>query len=232
MSILDQHAPTKRRTITLRPAAPWYTNDIKVEKTKRRRLERQWRKTRLTIHRQLYVEQCTLVNNLICESKLKFYSSVIEQNSSNQTVLFNTVDKLLNLSGPRKLPSYTDATVLANSFADFFVQKVQDIRNGLQQPVNHNNLNDLCEAINSNPQDVLLSFTPTSTTELSKLIGKVYKKSCNLDPIPGKIMKNCIDILLPAIVSIINLSLDEGIVPVKFKEAVVTPKLKKTIVGP
>lgn len=62
MSILDQHAPTKRRTITLRPAAPWYTNDIKVEKTKRRRLERQWRKTRLTIHRQLYGEQCSLVS--------------------------------------------------------------------------------------------------------------------------------------------------------------------------
>ncbi|RUA04366.1 MAG: hypothetical protein DSY43_06485 [Gammaproteobacteria bacterium] len=43
-TLLDQHAPIKRRTITLRPAAPWYTDNIKTEKTKRRRLECQWRK--------------------------------------------------------------------------------------------------------------------------------------------------------------------------------------------
>ena len=28
--LLDKHAPLKTRFITLRPAAPWYTDDIKI----------------------------------------------------------------------------------------------------------------------------------------------------------------------------------------------------------
>ena len=57
-----------------------YTEKIKAEKTKRRRIERQWRKIRSTISRQLNVNQCYLVNYLIYESKMTFYSSVIGEN--------------------------------------------------------------------------------------------------------------------------------------------------------
>ena len=35
---MDQHSPLKERVFTLRPAAPWYTERIKTEKTIRRRL--------------------------------------------------------------------------------------------------------------------------------------------------------------------------------------------------
>ena len=39
-SILDIHAPVKTKTITLRPAAPWYSEEINNLKKDRRRLER------------------------------------------------------------------------------------------------------------------------------------------------------------------------------------------------
>jgi hypothetical protein len=55
-SVLDHHAPSKERIITLRPSSPWYTAEIKAEKIKRRRLERSWRKSHLTIDSQLYVD--------------------------------------------------------------------------------------------------------------------------------------------------------------------------------
>ena len=38
-TILNKHAPVRRRVITIRPAAPWYTEEIKGEKRIRRRLE-------------------------------------------------------------------------------------------------------------------------------------------------------------------------------------------------
>ena len=44
-SLLDTHAPTKKRTIILRPHAPWYNDSIDVEKKKRRKLEQQWCKS-------------------------------------------------------------------------------------------------------------------------------------------------------------------------------------------
>ena len=128
--LLEQHAPLKRRVITLRPAAPWYNEEITSQKTERRRLERKWRKTRTTVARQMYVDQCNLVNRPISESKMKFYSSVIEGNSSNQFELFRAVEKMLNLKAPPELPSHDCATDLANRFADFFTEKVQAIRNG------------------------------------------------------------------------------------------------------
>ena len=46
-SILDIHAPVKTKTVTLRPAAPWYSEEINNLKKHRRRLERRWRRTKL-----------------------------------------------------------------------------------------------------------------------------------------------------------------------------------------
>ena len=34
LSILDFHAPLSTRTFTVRPAAPWYSNEVKIEKRK------------------------------------------------------------------------------------------------------------------------------------------------------------------------------------------------------
>ena len=48
-----------------------------------------------------------------------------------------------------------------------------------------------------------------------------------LDPLPGKLMKDCSDTLLPVIVRTVNLSFEEAVVPAKFKQGVLTPKLKK-----
>ena len=56
--LLDKHAPVKKRVLNLRPNAAWYSDDIKQEKAKRRKLERRWRATGLTIDRQIYIEQC------------------------------------------------------------------------------------------------------------------------------------------------------------------------------
>ena len=91
--LLEQHAPIKRRVITLRPAAPWYNEEITSQKAERRRLERKWRKTRTTAARQIYVDQRNRVNCVIYESKMRYYSSVIEGNSSNPFELFRAVER-------------------------------------------------------------------------------------------------------------------------------------------
>ena len=51
-------------------------------------------------------------------------------------------------------------------------------------------------------------------------------KSCDLDPLPTGLVKDCIDILVTPIVSIVNLSLSEGCFPSHFKSTVVSPLLK------
>ena len=52
-------------------------------------------------------------------------------------------------------------------------------------------------------------------------------ESCLLDPVPTFLLKDYVEILLPSITKLVNLSLAEGVFPQKFKKAVVTPRLRK-----
>ena len=95
-SLLDTHAPTKKRTIILRPHAPWYKDSIHVEKKKRRKLERRWGKSGLFIDWELYITQCGVTNDMIKNAKFNHYSSIITENKGNQKVFFKTTDQLLH----------------------------------------------------------------------------------------------------------------------------------------
>ena len=55
--LLQEHAPVKKRVATIRPAAPWYDDQIRAQKAKRRRLERIWCKTNLRL-----IGKCSLSN--------------------------------------------------------------------------------------------------------------------------------------------------------------------------
>ena len=118
--LLKTHAPEKRRIITLMPHAPWYNDSINVEKRKCRKLERQWQTTRLCIDRELYMSQCTLVNQMIKDAKSDYYSKIITAKRSNQRVLFNTVDRLLHRRTEQRYPAAVSKDQLVNDYVAFF----------------------------------------------------------------------------------------------------------------
>ena len=130
-SLLDFYAPLKRRTVTLRPRDPQYKPEVAVQKNIRRRLERKRRSTRLLCDREQYVHQCNVVNNLIESLKSTYYTDIINEHSSDQRILFKTVEKLLQKSTNKRYPPSFDDTALANSFADFFTSKIDKIHHGL-----------------------------------------------------------------------------------------------------
>ena len=74
----------------------------------------------------------------------------------------------------------------------------------------------------------LSNFKPGTSIDIYKIIIGSPSKSCQLDPIPNYLLKECIDLLLPVITNITNLSLLSGIVPHAFKSAVITPLIRKT----
>lgn len=130
---LDKHAPLKKRVVTIRSAASWYTDEVTQEKRKHRCLERKWRKTRLVADRQNYLLQCNVVNNLIISLKSSHYSTVINESSSDQNILFKTMNKLLQKSAEKSYPPSSDATSLVSLFADFFVNKIDNINSKLEE---------------------------------------------------------------------------------------------------
>jgi len=128
-STLDVYAPERTREVVLRPCAPWYSTDISVQKNIRRKLERNWRRTRLPADRERYAFQNSVVNDVIASAKHTFYSSVIQENSGNSGLLFKTIEKLLHSNPVQRYPSGTNNCSLSESFVEYFSDKIVKIRN-------------------------------------------------------------------------------------------------------
>ena len=74
---------------------------------------------------------------------------------------------------------------------------------------------------------VLQNLTWVPADKVRRLVLRAICMSSDLDPIPTSLVKDCIDILITPITSIINLSLTEGSFPSHVKSAHVSPLLKK-----
>ena len=66
-----------------------------------------------------------------------------------------------------------------------------------------------------------------SEREVESFVDTIGKKSCDLDPIPESILKECKTTLLPVLTNIVNVSLQSASMPAALKEAMIKPKLKK-----
>jgi hypothetical protein len=187
-SVLDQYAPCKEWVITVRPSSPWYTDEVKVDKVKRRHLERNWRKSRLM------VDRCNLVQDLIKKAKNELYSNNISENQSNQRVLFSTFQKWTNMKVEQHFPSSNSSDGLANSFADFFESKISTIQAGFDSSSENVSFSD-----NSTLCHFLSFFEEISSECLSKIIAPLVLKSSELDPVPGLFLKRCFQHLLPMV---------------------------------
>ena len=217
--VLDKHAPLRHRRITDRPSAPWLTVQIKEAKQQRRRAERRWRNSGLSVRRQIFIHHREKVKKLFLRAKKNYVCNKIESSSSCKD-LFHITDQLSGKKKDNTLPSSIPPVDLPNTFGDFFSTKIRRLR-------------DEPDATSGQP-DFLVFCGPTLETfslvtgqQVKNIILKAPKKSCMLDPVPTYLVHECLDDLIPAITAIINESLVSGIVPPPFKQAIVLPLLKK-----
>ena len=94
-------------------------------------LERKWRSTRSQSDRQHYVNPCGVVIHLIGSLKSEHYTNIVNQHLSDQKVPFKTVNKLLQKSPVRRYSASHNNTILANSCADYFTEKIEKIHESL-----------------------------------------------------------------------------------------------------
>ena len=79
--------------------------------------------------------------------------------------------------------------------------------------------------------NTLQCFTPTTTREIRTIILKCPNKTYGLDHFPIRLLKRCIDQLIHPIITIINMLMQDGVVPDEFKQALVNPLIKKRNLG-
>jgi hypothetical protein len=191
------------------------------------RLKNDGKKTKLTVHYELYVEAREHVNNLIDQAKSLHFKTKIEE-AGDQKNLFKVVEGLLHHKSASRLPSCDADLELANKFNDFFASKVTKLRDNLPNAVPENNQSkDSASDITIIHE--LTELRPATEEEVEKVVKGSKTKSCSLDPIPTQLLKDCLEALLPTITKLVNLSLELSTMPVNLKKALVTPLLKKAL---
>ena len=140
----------------------------------------------------------------------------------DQKKLFQLTKSLLQETSETPLPPHHSHGELANNFTDFFMSKISKICDQFTNSDNKES-ND----IHFSGESFFQCFCSLSEDDVLELLKKARTKSSDLDPIPTYLLKRCSDALAPAITRIINASLSRGEVPPNFKEAIVTPLLKK-----
>ena len=91
LSVLDSVAPLKTKKKCTSRTSPWLRKkNVSETKRKCRAAETKWRKTKITIHYNIYKDTLTTYNKTIR------LAIIISENARNSRVLFSTIDQLLN----------------------------------------------------------------------------------------------------------------------------------------
>ena len=189
-------------------------------KRERRQAERKWRNTKLIIFKDLYRQAKHKVSKLVHTAKCKFYTERIALASSSKE-LHQIVNTLSNRHPPKILPTIYPSADLPSIFIKHFTNKVEKLRANIASEHVTSTL------VTGKTAATFSSFEKVSQLTVKECILNSAPKSCELDPIPSKLLIECIDSILPSLIDLFNSSLASGIFPQCFKSALVTPILKK-----
>ena len=214
-SIVDQHAPLHRRSQSRRVKPGWMDQEYVRARALRKRLQRRADKTEYNIQNRLCQR--------MMHSKREAYNSALTRTlEGNQEKFYSVLNKLtgkgLNKSN---FPSYDNPTSLANSFNHYFIEKVQGIRESLSV----SSSNATSQTTIPTPGRVLDCFRPTDLDELLNIIKEHGVKTNPDDPLPDFLIQKYLDVLLPYLVLLVNLSLSTASCD-GLTEAYVVPILK------
>ena len=172
----------------LHPDKGFVNSDILSAKRLKRKCERAWRSNNSAVNRSRYRAAVNRYNFLLEQSRRRHYSTVIAENNGNRKALWNTFKKILHKSSTIILPDHISPIDLANTFGHFFSDKIAKIRVALKSSVPVS-----LTRPNSN-STALSSFEPVSEGDILKILKSSTTKSCDLDPIPTALVKECADI--------------------------------------
>ena len=160
------------------------------------------------------------------KAKTDFYSSAVDQCSSNMKALYRLINKLLHRKGDPIIlfPLLHLMKILAESFSSYFFDKILRIRNDLERYVRQSADN---HDSTSSGESHLRYFSPVSIEEVRKLIMDSPSKLCDLDPLPTWLLKAHVDAFAPFYTKLINKMFQVGCFPDNLKHAIIKPLLKK-----
>ena len=173
----------------------------------------------LSIFKDLYVQTKHKLSKLVHTAKCKFYTERIALASSSKE-LHQIVNTLSNRHPPQILPTIYPSADLPSIFIKHFTNKLDKLRANIASEHVTSTL------VTGTIAATFYTFEKVSQLTVKECILNSAAKSCELDPIPFKLLIECLDSILPSLTDQFNSSLASWIFPQCFKSALVTPILK------
>ena len=178
------------------------------------------RNTKLTIFMDLYGQAKHKVSKLVHTAKCESYTERIALASFNKE-LHQIVNTLSNRHPPKILPIIYPSADLPSIFIKHFTNKVEKL--GASIAFEH----VTSTLVTGTTAAAFSSFEKVSQLTVKECILNSAPMLCKLDPIPSKLLIECLDCILPSLADQFNSPLASGIFTQCFISALVTPILKK-----
>ena len=151
------------------------------------------------------------VANIIKTAQWQYYKEIIQENHNDYKAIYNIANSLLFRKSESPIPDIKLLSLLVEGFNEFFHAKIAEIMDKLKLNVPIYNPNKFIEDEYQTELKIGI-FMPVSYMDVINMLKSVPPKSCELDPIPTKILKNHIEALAHGIANIINTSFKHGYV--------------------
>lgn len=222
VDVFDLHAPYRTTYVDEnKRSQPWFTDTLRrIRKVKISAFNR-YKRTKLVSHRRYYCDIRRYYNFAIRTEKKQYYQHTILNNINNSQRLWATLkDSLPNCLSRKSTTPISSYGFDANAFNDYFVDTVATGVSDVSQthPV------DMHYGQSSQPGFL---YRPVSSDRIAELLFRQRPSAVGSDLLSAKMLQMSSQFCVEPITHIINISFEQGIVPVQWKTSVCIPIPKK-----
>ena len=225
--VIDTQAPLTSKKVT-KKRDNFITSEITSLRRARRKAERKYRKSKTDEDLKIFKDLVVRVSKEVKTSRKDFYTNKLTR-CKNGRETFQIVSKLLDKRTTKGiLPAHHDDENLCNDFEQYFHEKIERIRTGIEEdirnsPTSNSNFHDEKRHVDNE----LKEFSLLTSDDLKQILKQMSMKFCDLDPIPTWLFMSCEEEIMLFLMLIINGALDSGNFLKALKIALVKPNLKK-----
>ena len=158
--------------------------------------------------------------SILRKARCEILSSKVTECKANVKSLYNLVNNITGGVKENPLPECKDDKCLADTFADYFIEKIQKIWEALDNQPLYIQTDQEVPTIGE--------FIQFTEEDIGKIIGNMQPKCCELDVIQQTLLKKLLPYIIKPITYLINTSLSNGVFAANWKTTIIRPLLKKT----
>jgi hypothetical protein len=229
---MDIVCPVKTKIFRRPKSLKWYNSSLQSLKQKKRSAERLVCKhPNNPRYKDAYKKARNQYTNGIKQTRTNFFSTKIQSCGKDSKKLHEILNEVTGHKKEVVLPSEDFGEETANNMADFYVQKVEKIKEKIKNDSKPYTFSSSCND-NMSSFQTLSCFKKIDKDQLISVVANLKKKFCCSDPAPSTVLIKIMDLLYPIILHIVNCMIMESKFPDALKHAIVSPVIKGANLDP